>query len=937
MAQGRPTVERWQQIEEIFHGALQRDPTEREPYLREACDGDPDLRREVASLLANHQDAIDSKSWPAAAAVEIIADRISLRPGQHLGPYRIDSFLAAGGMGEVYRATDTRLHRQVAIKISAARFSERFEREARVIASLNHPNICTLYDVGPNYLVMEYVEGRTLAERIQRGPIPLADALDIMRQMAAALEEAHQRLVVHRDFKPGNIKIKPDGTVKVLDFGLAKLSVVQAGASANATDSPTLTIATTQAGVLLGTAAYMSPEQARGEPIDKRGDVWAFGVVLWEMLTGKRLFDGKTTSDVLAAVIRDGPDFTKVPPKVCLLLKRCLEKDPQRRLRDIGDAMGIVENTSEAVGRRANWLSWGIGALLLAALLALSFLHFRETPLEPRLMTTSIEAPESTSFEFAFGLNPPALSPDGRRIVFGARGADGKTQLWVRTLDSMVAQPLAGTEGNPRFPFWSPDSRSIAFFADGKLKRVDVNGGSVLALAEAPNAVGGSWSPQHVIVFSSNFEGAFQRVAATGGVPTAATTHEPGHHYYFPWFLPDGRHFLFADQGQTGSSDIQLRVGVLESLEAKTLGPANSNAVYSSGYLLYLRQNTLMAQPFDDQRLATAGDAVPLADHVRTMSPDITLGIFSVAREGLLAYQGAGAAGEQLIWFDRSGKALGPLGDPGEFLSVEFSPDRKKVAVTLRGQDDDIWIYDVARGLPTRFTYSQRMERAPIWSHDGRSIVYASNAKGQFDLYRKAADGTSNEELLYADGEYKMPSSWSPDGKLLLFWRSDPKTVNDIWVLPTGAPPPASGSGSTAFPWLATPFREAAAKFSPDGHWVAYESNVSGRYEIYAAPFPGPGVTRRISNGGGRDPRWRPNGNEIFYVGPGSLMAAEVSINSGSIEVGAIRSLGIAVRSATHRYDVSLDGQRFLVATPREQKSPVPLTLVQNWTALLKK
>jgi Tol biopolymer transport system component len=680
----------------------------------------------------------------------------------------------------------------------------------------------------------------------------------------------------------------------------------------------------------------MSPEQARGEPVDKRGDVWAFGVVLWEMLTGKHLYHGKTTSDVLAAVIRDEPDLTQVPAKVRPLLKRCLEKEPQNRLRDIGDAMAIIESAPEGVEVRTSWLPWGIAALLLAALGAVSFLHFRETPPEARLITTSIEAPENTTFEFTFGLNLPTLSPDGRRIVFGARGPDGKTQLWVRALASPAVQQLAGTEGGVRFPFWSPDSRAIAFFADGKLKRVDVTGGPVLALADAPNPVGGSWSPQGVIVFSSNFEGAFQRVGAGGGVPIAATRYEPGHHYYSPWFLPDGRHFLFADQGQTGSSDIMLRIGALDSLETKMLGRANSNAIYSSGNLLYLRQNTLMAQPFDEKRLATTGDAVPLAEQVRTMSPDITLGIFSVARESLLAYQTAGAGGDQLTWFDRSGKPLGTLGDPGEFVSLEFSPDRKRVAVTLRGQDDDIWIYDVAREVPMRFTYSPQMERVPVWSPDGRSIVYTSNAQGHFDLYRKSADGTGNEELLYADGEYKIPSSWSPDGKLLLFSGGGPKDLSDICVLPTGAPS-ASGSGSKPLKWLATPFREAAARFSPDGQWVSYESNESGRNEIYAAPFPGPGSKRRISNGGGRYPRWRADGKEVFYVGPGTLMAAEVSIKGGNIEVGAVHSLGIPVRAAQYRYDVSLDGQRFLVAAPREQKSPAPLTLVQNWTALLKK
>jgi serine/threonine protein kinase len=934
-------MERWRQIESLFQEALQRDPVERDAYVREACRGDAELQREVASLLANHNDASRCESWPVAAAAQLVDTPGLLRPGQSLGPYRIECFLAAGGMGEVYRATDTRLNRPVAIKVSAGRFSERFEREARVIASLNHANICTLFDVGPHFLVMEYVEGPTLAERIQKGPIPLAEALEIARQMAAALEDAHQRLVVHRDFKPGNVKIKPDGTVKVLDFGLAKLSAMQAGASANPSDSPTLTIAATQAGVLLGTAAYMSPEQARGEPVDKRGDVWAFGVVLWEMLTGRRLFDGKTTSDVLAAVIRAEPDLARVPAKVCPLLKRCLEKDPQRRLRDIGDAMGIVESTPESSVVRRRWLPWGIAALLLVVLGIVSFAHFREAPPKAPVTITSINPPENTSLVAGF---PPALSPDGRRIVFAARGADGEVQLWVRPLDSPAAQPLSGTVG-ASFPFWSPDSRSIGFFADSRLKRIEFTGGPAVTLAEAATTIphGGSWSPEGVIVFApTGVGGPLQRVAAGGGAPTAATTLKPGSDYshHSPWFLPDGHHFLFADQIRAGTSEVMLRVGTLDSQEVRTLGTANSNAVYSSGFLLYLRENTLMAQPFDEKRLVTAGDAVPVAEQVRSAYlGNVTVAAFSVAREGPLVYQGGPSGRMQLTWFDRSGKPVGTLGDAGagDVRFLEFSPDRKSVAVTRRGPNDIIWIYDVARGLPTRFSFSPGGETDPVWSPEGRSIAYCSNARGRFDLYRGAADGTGKEELLYADGANKIPTSWSPNGKFLLFFRVDLNTLQDIWVMPVGAPS-GPGAPSKPFPWLATPFREYMAKFSPDGYWVAYQSNESGRFEIYVAPFPGPGSKRRISTGGGQFPRWRADAKEIFYAGiDGMLMAAEVSVKHAGIEVGAARSLGISVAAGVYPYDVSADGQRFLVAVPREQKSPAPLTLVQNWTSLLNK
>jgi serine/threonine protein kinase len=454
----------------------------------------------------------------------------------------------------------------VAVKLSAGRFSERFEREARVIASLNHPNICTLYDVGPNYLVMEYVEGLTLAERIQQRPIPLAEGLEIARQMAAALEEAHQRLVVHRDFKPGNVKIKPDGTVKVLDFGLAKLAATQTTASANATDSPTLTIASTQVGVLLGTAAYMSPEQARGEPVDKRGDVWAFGVVLWEMLTGKRLFDGKTTSDVLAAVIRDEPDLSRVPAKVRPLLKRCLEKDPKRRLRDIGDSIGIIESAPEnrSASSRLLWTLAAFAAVFLASLCAVSFVHFRETSPAERTLRYTIPVPGNTT-----NLRGFAISPAGRLVAIGAE-VNGKRQLWLRPLDGFEAQPIPGTEG-ATFPFWSPDSRYIAFFAQGKLKKIAARGGPAQSLCDVFNGSPGSWNRDNVILFSPNAVlGApgtpIQRVSADDGI-SASVIATKGN-ILSPVFLPDGRHFLYLVMGVLAEQP-----GIyLSSLDAKRTG-----------------------------------------------------------------------------------------------------------------------------------------------------------------------------------------------------------------------------------------------------------------------------------------------------------------------------------------------------------------------------
>jgi serine/threonine protein kinase len=925
-------VERLQQIEQIFQEALERVPAERDAFLREACHGDSDLRREVASLLAHHHEASDFKPWAAAVAAQLISGHASLQPGQFLGPYEILAPIGVGGMGEVYKARDTRLKRDVAIKICAAQFSGRFEREARAIASLNHPNICQIYDVGPNFLVMELVEGENLS-----GPLPVETALNYARQIAEALEAAHEKGIVHRDLKPANVKITPAGVVKVLDFGLAK-AVEEPSAAGDPSDSPTKTISATRAGVILGTAAYMSPEQARGAAVDKRADIWAFGCMLYEMLCGKQAFHGETTSDILAAVLRAEPDWSRISAGVQPLLRRCLVKDPKHRLRDIGDATPLLDGPPEPVPLQRLW-PWVVAAMFAAGLAAVASIHFREAQPETRVMITSINPPENATFDpVGAPVGQPALSPDGRKIVFAVRGADGKSHLWVRPLDSPAAQLLHGTE-YASFPFWSPDSRSIAFFASWKLERIDVAGGPVLVLADAPNGLSGSWSTRDVIVFKPDINGPLERVAAKGGVPTAATGLGPGHDYSHdaPWFLPDGRHFLFADLTQPGSSDFILRIGALDSPEVKTLGPANSNALYSSGYLLYVRQNTLMAQPFDEKRLATTGEGKPIVDQVSDLvSTSRTPAAFSVAREGLLAYQTEITGSQQLTWFDRSGKQVGALGDVSDIWSLEFSPDRNRVAVGLRGQNDDVWIYDVARGLPTRFTFSPAEERVSVWSPDGRSIAYASNAKGQFDLYRKAADGTGKEELLYADDANKVPTSWSPDGKFLLFFRVDRKTLQDIWVLPVGESS-RPGALPKPFPWLATSFRELNAKFSPDGRWAAYSSNESGQFEIYAAPFPGPGERRRISNGGGSYPRWRLDGKEIFYRGlSGTLMAAEVSIKKASIEVGNVRSLDIQVMAQHYQYDVSADGQRFLVAA-REQKSSLPLTLVQNWTALLKK
>jgi serine/threonine protein kinase len=873
---------------------------------------------------------------------------VPLSAGDTLDRYEILAPIGKGGMGEVYRARDPRLNRDVAIKVSAVQFNERFEREGKAIAALNHTNICQVFDVGASpagqgYLVMEYIEGKSLDDLIKEatkpGPMPLAEALRIAKQIAIALEDAHDKGIIHRDLKPANIKIKPDGTVKVLDFGLAKVAFPF---TPPGDDAATLTMGLTQAGMVMGTPAYMAPEQARGkENVDKRADIWAFGVVLYEMVTGRRLFQGENLGHTLASVIMQEPDLSGAPAEVQPLLKRCLEKDPKKRLRDIGDAWDlVVENTDPSPPRhgaesRFGWVGWSMAGLLATALAAVSFIHFREVPAEERLVTTTILPPDNSIFSFSTDNNPPAISPDGLRIVFGVR-TGAQSQLWVRSLDSGVAQPLAGTE-NAQFPFWSPDNKSIAFFADGKLKRIEVVGGPALTIADAPLPRGGAWSPGGVIVFSPTTPGGLLRVAADGGTispaTTLASTNDRSHR--FPWFLPDGRHFLFEDQLQLGNNDEVLRVASLDSTEVKSLGPANSNVVYAQGHLLFLRERRLMAQPFDTNQLATIGEAMPIGEGVQTALPAGSVGAFSVSRVGLLAYQSGASGGAQLLtWFERNGRRGETLGDAGEFRAIEFSPDRKSVAVTLLVPNVDLWIYEVARGLKTRFTFEPTQGTDAIWSPDGKKIIFSSSQEGHHDLFRKSADLTGTEEVLYADGSTKTPRSWSGDGKFLLFSRVDSKMPSDIWVLPM-----TDAAGAKPFPFLQTPFGEGQAKFSPDGKSVAYVSNESQQREVYVAPFPGPGGKRQISTGGGNNPRWRADGKELFYTTlNGSLMAAEVASKGSIIEVGAVHSLGISVvTSRGYLYDVSADGQRFLVASAPEQKTSAPLTVVSNWTKLMKK
>ena len=899
--------------------------------------------------------------------------------GSRLGSYEILAAIGAGGMGEVYRARDAKLGRDVAIKVLPASFARdaermaRFEREAKVLASLNHPNIAAIYGFedssGVHALVMELVEGPTLADRIAAGPIPADEALRVARQIADALEYAHERGIVHRDLKPANIKISRDDAVKILDFGLAK-AVEGDASSMDMANSPTLTHMATQAGVLLGTAAYMSPEQAKAKPVDRRADIWAFGCVLYEMLTGKRPFDGETVTDTLAAVIRADPDWSLLPPgtppRVRVLLQRCLQKDPKQRLRDIGDARisldEVLSGTSDPASvaaatttrppfwRRA--LPWSVAAALaiVAAVLAWAYqraVHAPAPPANPIRFQIPITAP------LAQGGGRFAISPDGRQLAFAATGSDGASRLWVRPLNSLEARPLPGTEASTFPPFfWSPDSRNIAFGADGKLKTVDVAGGTVETLCGAPGLViGGSWNRDGTIIFGS-FPGGIMKVSASGGTATPVTTLDPSRqeiYHGMPFFLPDGRHFIYqrlsSRAGNSGGyiGSIDTKPGE-QDLTPLIVGDSSAGYAPSSepdvGQLLFMRNGLLMAQPFDARMRKLSGAPVAVAENVGAFQGD---GFFSVSANGILVYRTADASTAllQLTWFNGQGKALGTAGEPGVYGQPALSPDGTEAAyVQFRvGGQSDVWLLDLARGTSTRLTFSSDAED-PIWSADGKRVIFTSSPNGTSNLYEKLANGASGEELLLKSTEDKGPTDVSRDGRYLLYNSIDPKTGMDIWVLPLQG-------DRKPFPFLSTDFNEGDAHFSPDGRWVAYASGESGYGEIYVRPFSpdsnaadasGAGAKWQVSYGGGDAPRWSANGKELYYVTPDSKVMRVDVTTSPTFQAGTPKLLFQAQDANDANGNYTIDGKKFVFLVPAEQTGQArsAFNVVLNWQALLK-
>jgi Tol biopolymer transport system component/predicted Ser/Thr protein kinase len=885
---------------------------------------------------------------------------MSLSTGTRLGPYEILAPIGAGGMGEVYQARDTRLDRIVAVKISAEQFSERFEREARAVAALNHPHICTLYDVGPNYLVMEYIEGPTLAERIRAGAIPLEEALPIARQIAEALEAAHEKGIVHRDLKPANIKLTTEGKVKVLDFGLAAI----AQASGDPASSPTLTLSATRAGMILGTAGYMSPEQARGQPADKRADIWSYGVVLYEMLTGRQVFLGETISDTLAAVLRADLDWTALPPdtpaSIRRLLRRCLERDRKRRMPDIAVARLELDEPPDVAAqlaappRRRTLLPWAIAALLFASTAWLALAPWRTAAPETGIRFTLPPPPKAVFTPILPGSGGIAISPDGRTLAFVA-SQEGRPQLWVRRLDSLDGRPLPGTDNATR-PFWSPDNRFLGFFADSKLKKIEVAGGPSQVVADVNAGRGGTWNREGVIVLCSA-DRTLYRVAAAGGQPVQLTKLDSSVQesaQEVPWFLPDGRQFLYISRRRNQGNGV-ICVASLERPQQRTeLMRSDFNGLYapdpvgnlrprSAGWLLFLRDTTLFAQKLDEARLKLEGEAVPVTEHVGS-NRNLGLANFSVSQSGVLVHNSETASQmNRLVWLSRTGRQSSAVAQPGAYLMPRLSPDAGAVAVSVSDPqtgNTDIWKIDLLRGIRSRFTFDPAADMFPLWSADGKQIAFGSSRQGLQRIYLKAANGVGDEHpvLDVQVGSGQACYDWSRDGRYILYMSLGGSTGPDLWTIDLQA--------SKASPFLQTPFNESQGQFSPDGRWIAYSSDESGRYEIYVRSFHGAAGKFQISNDGGAQPRWRGDGKELYYVAPDAkMMAVAVKTTGDSLEHDIpkvlFQSHGLAGATGSGPqgffYDVTRDGQRFLLIDRPEGESTETLTLVTNWQSGWKK
>jgi eukaryotic-like serine/threonine-protein kinase len=894
---------------------------------------------------------------------------MALTSGTKLGPYEIQSPLGAGGMGEVYLARDTRLDRTVAIKILPSHLSsnlearQRFDREARAISSLNHPNICTLHDVGhqdgTDFLVMEYLEGETLAERLLKGPLPPEQVLRYGVEICDGLEKAHKSGVIHRDLKPGNIMLTKSGA-KLMDFGLAKAVPAQQAPASSLTmtiSSPSANQPLTSQGMIVGTFQYMSPEQLEGKDADSRSDIFALGAVLYEMASGKRAFGGKTQASIVAAILASEPQPISAvqpmsPPALDRVVRICMAKDPDDRWQTAHDVKlqleWIAEGGSQAgvpapvAARRrlSQTAAWVVAGICLLAAVALGAALWLRTPRPNLPLRASLLPPKNSTFDpYSF-----AISPDGKRLAFVAAATDKvEGTLWVRPLNSLTAQELSGTE-DASYPFWSPDGATIGFFAGGKLKKIDAAGGPVIALADVRTGRGGTWGPDGTIVFAGASSGEGLSQVSSAGGPVSAATHfdkerkEDSHR--FPWMMPDGRHFIFyMSSGLNASNLDQDPVAGLYFFDRKTgkqsrLGASDSAGEYAGGHLFYLRQHNLMAQGFDPEAGKFLGPPVPVAEAV-SYYPERWSGAFAVSASGVLGYLSGATADSQLIWYGRDGKEQEKVGHAGSYTGVALSTDGQRAAISVGDANGsyDVWIYELARGTMTRLTFEGVQATAPVWSRDGKIITYHTN-RGGGDLYSKASSGLGGEDVQVTSEDLKYPCDWSPDGKLLLYMTFKGGKGPHLWIHET-APEKKD------YPLLSTNFTEESGRFSPDGHWLAYVSEETGKDEIFVVPFPSLSAKFQVSTAGGEQVAWRGDGKELYYVtSDRKLMVVSLDTTGGTLKAAQPQELFATAitkqHHALHQFDVTQDGQRFLINTRPEQSSE-PITIYANWESELKK
>jgi serine/threonine protein kinase len=894
-----------------------------------------------------------------------------LNPGTKLGPYEIQSPLGSGGMGEVYRALDTRLARAVAIKVLAARLSclpelkQRLEREARAISSLNHPHICQLYDVGSqngtDFLVMEFLEGETLAERLPKGALPWSDTCRIGIAVAEALAAAHRQGLVHRDLKPGNIMLTHSGA-KLMDFGLAKPQGMP-GASSTWTSAPWFTAAATlsgpsplspltTAGTIVGTIQYMAPEQIEGKEADARSDIFAFGSVLYEMAAGKRPFEGKSQISLASSILEKDPEpisafKPQIPQAFEHVVTTCLQKNPEDRYFAAHDiklelqwiaadrsSTPVVPVSSAPASRRQKFVLPVAVAVALALGIAAGFVLHRPAP-PPQPIRTVINPPEKTVLNLTGdSAGPPVLSPDGASIAFAATGADGKATLWVRPVNSLEAHQLPGSE-NANFPFWAPDSRSLGFFADSKLKTIDLRGGAPQVVADAPFGRGGAWGTDGVIVFSPGTQAALMRVAASGGTPVPVTTIDQSLHtsHRWPFFLPDGKHFVYLaiHHDPSKAANNTLFYASVDGHENRPLFRSQSNAVYGSGYLLFARSDQLMAQPFDPVNGTQMGEAQSVArgviNDIATWHMDA-----SASNDGLLILGNGGTGDWELLWMDCTTKQVATIANKLTNLQdARLSPQGDRVALQIDMGANDIWVLDLARGVRTRLTFGPVSNSNPVWSPDGKWIVYTSDRNGRSNLCRKPSDGSGAEEILLTDDQITVATDWSRDGKDLLYMRG-PVGSNEIWALPLEG----ERKPRLVIPRTANSF-SILGRLSPDGRWLAYTSNESGAPQVYIVAFGGGQGKWQVSVNGGAQPQWSKDGKELYYMDMGyNLFAVPVKVVGGALQFGTAQQMLSNWSAPQVFYDVTPDGKKILLDRIAQQVSG-SVTVVTNFTSELKK